>query len=124
MDSSEERRSRERYNVGLRPHCEMEFQGRRHCYNVVPVIDDVEIWNHPKVALLLLSLHLLGSQVFCEYCSDAGLNCRDRHFDVVEIQVLARLQGDFRRIPFAKPRSRDRQTVGVAGIKAVEGEMP
>ena len=60
-----------------------------------PVIDDVEIWNDAQVALCLLRFHLLGSQVLGEDSGNARLDGGDRHFDVVEIKVLARLQGDF-----------------------------
>src|SRR5580692_2470721 len=107
MDSGEERGSRERYDVGLSPDGEMEFQGCRHRDDVVFVIDNVEIWNDAKVALLLLSFHLLGSQVLCEDGSDARLDCGDRHLDVIEVKVLAGLESDLLGIPLAEAGSSD-----------------
>ena len=124
MDAGEECGSGEGDNVSLGPDGEMEFQGRGHWDDVGPVIDDVEIWNDAQVALSLLRFHLLGSQVLGEDSGNACLDGGDRHFDVVEIKVLARLQGDLFGIPLAEPGSGDRQAVGVAGIEAVEREMP
>src|SRR6201996_961888 len=124
MDSGEERGSGEGHNVRRSPDGEMEFQGRGHWNNVVSVIDDVKVWHDAKVTLLLLSLHLLDGQVFCKNGSDACLDCGDRHLDVVEVKVLARLESNFFGIPLAEAGGGDGQTVGVRGIEAVEGEMP
>ena len=124
MDSCEERGSGERYDVGLGPDGEMEFQGRRHRDDVAFFIDDVEAWNDTEDALCLLLFDLLGGEVLGEDSGNAGLDCRDRHFDVVEIEVLARLQGDFGRVPLAEAGSGDCDAVGVAGVEAVEREMP
>ena len=75
MNSGEERGSGERHNISLGPDGEMEFQGCGHGDDVVPVVNNVEIWNDAQIALLLLAFHLLGSQVLGEDSGNACLDC-------------------------------------------------
>src|ERR1700761_9662169 len=110
MDSGEERGSGEGDNIRLSLDGEMELQGRGHRNDVVSVIDDVKIWNDAKVALLLLSFHLLDGEVFCKHGRDAGLDCGDAHLDVVEVKLLARLESDLFGIPLAEAGSSDRHS--------------
>src|ERR1700761_5060275 len=123
MDGREGCGSHEGYDVGLGPDGEVEFEGGGHRDDVLVVIDNVEIWNDAEDALRFFTFDLLDGRLLCEYGGDAGLDCRDLHFDVIEIEVLARLQGDFLRVPLAEAGSRDGQTVGVAGIETGECEM-